>query len=51
VVAVPLMAVIIVLATKKSVMGKFTARKPIVVLAWLTTGLMGAASVRMFLPD
>jgi Mn2+/Fe2+ NRAMP family transporter len=51
VVAVPLMAVIIVLATKKSVMGKFTARRPIVVLAWLTTGLMGAASVRMFLPD
>ena len=51
VVAVPLMAIIVVLASKKSVMGKFTAGKSIVVLGWLATALMGAAAVRMFIPD
>jgi Mn2+/Fe2+ NRAMP family transporter len=49
-VAVPLMAVIIVLASKKSVMGAFTAHPVIVVLAWIATAVMGAAAVRMFLP-
>jgi Mn2+/Fe2+ NRAMP family transporter len=51
VVAVPLMAVVILLASRTSVMGAFTARKPIVVIGWLATALMGAAAVRMFLPD
>ncbi len=51
VVAVPLMAIIVVLASKKSVMGKFTAGKSIIVLGWLATALMGAAAVRMFIPD
>jgi Mn2+/Fe2+ NRAMP family transporter len=51
VVAVPLMAVIVVLASRKSVMGAFTAAKPIVVLGWVATALMGAAAVRMFIPD
>jgi len=51
IVAVPLMVVIIVLASKKSVMGAFTATRPIVVLGWITTAVMGAAAVRMFLPD
>jgi Mn2+/Fe2+ NRAMP family transporter len=51
VVAVPLMVVIILLVSKKSVMGPFTAGKPIVVLGWLATALMGAAAVRMFIPD
>jgi hypothetical protein len=32
-------------------MGKFTAGKSIVVLGWLATALMGAAAVRMFIPD
>jgi len=50
VVAVPLMAVIIILASKKSVMGAFTAHPVIVVFAWIATGVMGAAAVRMFLP-
>jgi Mn2+/Fe2+ NRAMP family transporter len=50
VVAVPLMVVIIVLASKKSVMGRFTANRWIVVLGWIATALMGAASVRMFMP-
>jgi Mn2+/Fe2+ NRAMP family transporter len=50
VVAVPLMAVIIVLVSKKSVMGAFTASRPIVVLGWTATAVMGAAAVWMFIP-
>ncbi|MDR3419250.1 MAG: divalent metal cation transporter [Nevskia sp.] len=50
VVAVPLMAVIIVLASRKSVMGEFTASRPIIVLGWIATAVMGAAAVRMFVP-
>src|SRR5271168_1924614 len=50
VVAVPLMAVIIVLASKRSVMGVFTASRPIIVLGWIATTVMGAAAVWMFVP-
>ena len=51
VVAVPLMAVIILLVSKRAVMGPFTAKRPIVVIGWVATALMGAAAVRMFIPD
>jgi len=51
VVAVPLMAVIILLASKKSVMGAYTASRPIVILGWMATLVMGAAAVRMFIHD
>jgi NRAMP (natural resistance-associated macrophage protein)-like metal ion transporter len=51
VVAVPLMVVIILLASTPSVMGKFTASRPIVALGWIATAVMGAAAVWMFLPD
>jgi Mn2+/Fe2+ NRAMP family transporter len=50
VVAVPLMAVIILLASKPSVMGNFTATRPLIVLAWIGTAVMGAAAVRMLIP-
>jgi Mn2+/Fe2+ NRAMP family transporter len=50
VVAVPLMAVIILLVSKKSVMGPFTASRPLVVLGWIATAVMGAAAVRMLIP-
>jgi len=50
VVAVPLMIVIILLVSKKSIMGDFTASRPIVVLGWIATAVMGAAAVRMILP-
>ncbi len=50
VVAVPLMVVIILLVSKKSVMGKYTARRPIVILGWIATAVMGAAAIRMFIP-
>jgi Mn2+/Fe2+ NRAMP family transporter len=47
VVAVPLMAVVIVLVSKKSVMGAFTASRTLIVLGWIATAVMGAAAVRM----
>jgi len=50
VVAVPLMVVIILLVSKKSVMGDFTAGRSIIVLGWIATAVMGAAAVRMFIP-
>jgi Mn2+/Fe2+ NRAMP family transporter len=50
VVAVPLMAVIILLVSKESVMGKYVASRPIVILGWIATLVMGAAAVRMFMP-
>jgi Mn2+/Fe2+ NRAMP family transporter len=51
VVAVPLMVVIILLVSKRSVMGDFTASRPLRILGWIATAVMGAAAVRMFLPD
>ena len=50
VIAVPLMVVILILAMKRSVMGRFTASKPIVILGWIATIIMSAASSRMFIP-
>lgn len=50
VVAVPLMIVIILLVTNKSVMGRFTASRPLIILGWIATAVMGAAAVRMFIP-
>lgn len=51
VVAVPLMAVVILLASKKSVMGPYTASKALVVLGWVATSVMGVAAVMMFIPS
>jgi len=50
VVAVPLMIVIVVLVSRRSVMGNFTASRPIVALGWAATALMAAAVFRMLLP-
>ena len=49
-VAVPLMAVIILLVSKRSVMGAFTMGRPIIILGWIATAVMAAAAVRMFIP-
>jgi len=51
VVAVPLIAVIILLVSKKSVMGAFTAGRSIIILGWTATAVMGAAAVRMIIPE
>jgi Mn2+/Fe2+ NRAMP family transporter len=50
VVAVPLMVVIIVLVSKRAVMGDFTASRPLIILGWIATAVMGLAVVRMFIP-
>jgi Mn2+/Fe2+ NRAMP family transporter len=50
VVAVPLMAVIIILASKRSVMGEYTASRPVVILGWSATAIMGAAALGMLIP-
>jgi Mn2+/Fe2+ NRAMP family transporter len=50
VVAVPLMVVVIVLASKRSVMGQFIVGPTLRVLGWVATALMGAAAVCMLIP-
>ncbi len=51
VVAVPLMVVIIILATRRSVMGDYVATRPLVALGCIATAVMGAASVMMLIPS
>jgi Mn2+/Fe2+ NRAMP family transporter len=50
VVAVPLMAVVILLASRTSVMGAFRSSRAIIALGWVTTVLMGVAAVMMCIP-
>lgn len=50
VVAVPLMVVILLLVTKKSVMGPYRAGWAMVVLGWIATAIMGVSAILMFLP-
>jgi len=50
VVAVPLMAVIILLASKKSVMGDYTVSWTLVILGWIATAVMGVAAICMLIP-
>lgn len=50
-VAVPLMVVILILASKKSVMGPHVATGSLKVMGWTATALMGAAAIWMFVPD
>ena len=50
VVAVPLLVVIILLASKKSVMGAYTAPRSLIILGWIATAIMGAAAAMMFVP-
>ncbi len=51
VVAVPLMAVIVVLVSKKSVMGPYTASRTLIVLGWIGTAVMAVAAAMMLLPS
>jgi Mn2+/Fe2+ NRAMP family transporter len=44
------MVVIILLVSKKCVMGAFTVGRSIIILGWIATAVMGAAAVRMFIP-
>ncbi|MDG4880424.1 divalent metal cation transporter [Mesorhizobium sp. WSM4884] len=51
VVAVPLMVVVILLASSRSVMGPFTSSRPIIILGWIATALMAGASIMMLFPS
>jgi NRAMP (natural resistance-associated macrophage protein)-like metal ion transporter len=48
VIAVPIMAVMMMLAVKPEVMGRFTVKRRLLVLGWLSTLVMAAAVVAMF---
>ena len=48
VVAVPLMIVIILLASRKSVMGDYPATRSLILMGWIATAVMGAAAIGMF---
>jgi Mn2+/Fe2+ NRAMP family transporter len=50
IVAVTLMAIIILIASSTSVMGRFTSSRAIVTLGWIATAIMGIAAAMMFLP-
>lgn len=49
VVAVPMVVVLILLASRRSVMGDYTASRSVILLGWLTVALMGVATAGMFL--
>jgi Mn2+/Fe2+ NRAMP family transporter len=51
IVAVPLMAVVLLMASMKSVMGDYTAGRTLIVLGWIATALMGLAAIWMFVPN
>ncbi len=51
VIAVPLMAIILLLASKRSVMGAYVATRWQVALGWIATGVMAIAAIGMFLPN
>ncbi|HEY4972883.1 MAG TPA: divalent metal cation transporter, partial [Steroidobacteraceae bacterium] len=51
VVAVPLTVLIVLLASRSSVLGKYTASRPLLVLGWMTALLMACASVGMLIPS
>ena len=40
----------ILIASRKSVMGAFTSSRLIVILGWITAAVMGLAAVLMFIP-
>jgi Mn2+/Fe2+ NRAMP family transporter len=50
VVAVPLMVVILLLVSRRSVMGPYTAPRLMLALGWIATGVMGAAALWMLVP-
>jgi Mn2+/Fe2+ NRAMP family transporter len=51
VVAVPLLVVIILLASKTAIMGPFTASRTLVILGWITAAVMGVSALVMFIPS
>jgi Mn2+/Fe2+ NRAMP family transporter len=48
VVAVPVMAMMMLLGSRQQVMGRFVLPMPLKVVGWAATAVMGAAAVAMF---
>lgn len=48
VIAVPIMAVMLIVAGRRAQMGRFVAGRPLMVLGWTATAVMAAAVVAMF---
>jgi Mn2+/Fe2+ NRAMP family transporter len=46
--AVPIMAMIMLMASRRAVMGEFVLTKPLAILGWLAAAVMAAAAVGMF---
>jgi Mn2+/Fe2+ NRAMP family transporter len=42
--------VILLIASRKSAMGAFTSSRPILVLGWIGTAIMGLAAILMLVP-
>ena len=49
IVSVPIMAILMLLATNRAVMGGFVAKGRLKLLGWLATAVMAAAVLGMFL--
>lgn len=49
VIAVPIMGVLMVMAVKKSIMGKFVIGRTLQILGWISTAVMGGAVLAMFI--
>jgi NRAMP (natural resistance-associated macrophage protein)-like metal ion transporter len=47
--AVPLMIAMMVVASSRTVMGKFTANRPLMIFGWAATAVMAAATILFFL--
>jgi Mn2+/Fe2+ NRAMP family transporter len=50
VVAVPLIVLVLLLASRRDVMGEFTANRGVLILGWITDLLMACAGVGMLIP-
>jgi Mn2+/Fe2+ NRAMP family transporter len=48
IVAVPIMAMMMVIVTNSKLMGRFRAKRWLIVLGWVGTGLMAVAVVALF---
>jgi Mn2+/Fe2+ NRAMP family transporter len=50
VVAVPLIVIVILRASKRSVLGPYTSGRTIIIFGWIAVAVMGVAALRMILP-
>ncbi len=49
VIAVPVMVIMLMIGRSRSLMGKFVVSRPVEILGWIATGIMGLAALVMFI--